>query len=459
MKDLRKTKIICTIGPASESEETLRQLVDAGMNCARLNCSHGNPEEWGERIATLKKVRKQMGVPLAILLDTKGPEFRVGRFKNKSVTIKRGDKFTFTTKEVEGDETIVSVTYDKLNKDLEPGDIILAADGLVKLEVESIKGHKIHCKTLLGGTISNHKSLNFPGKNLSLKFLSDNDKRDLLFAIEQGVDYIAFSFVSTAEDIISAKEFLEENGGGDISIIAKIENQVGIDNLEEIAKHVDGIMVARGDLGVEIDYDKLPTVQKSIIRKCNKLGKLAVTATEMLESMVEHSRPTRAEISDVANAVYDGTSAIMLSAETAAGKYPVEAVTAMAKIAKSTEKQIPYEKILKNRETVQKGRTVDAIAYATCTIAVDVEAKGIVNLTASGFTSELISNFRPSVNVCAVTVAPKEFYKLALYWGINPVCVLEFRELSNLELLSITKKRAAETLGLDLGDKFVLNSG
>ncbi|MDO5427102.1 MAG: pyruvate kinase [Coriobacteriia bacterium] len=459
MKKLRKTKIICTMGPASSSEDMIKKLIGAGMNCARINCSHGSAKDRQPVIATLKKVRKELDYPLAILMDTKGPEFRLKTFKDDKVTVEDGAKFTFTTDDVEGDKTKVSVTYEKLCDDLEKGDIILVNDGLVKFEVEKVTDHNVHCKTIIGGELSNNKSMNFPGKDLSVEFLSETDKQDLLHAIKNDVDYVACSFVSNAEDMKSIRDFMYDNGGSKISLIAKIENQSGINNLDEICKYCDGIMVARGDLGVEIDYDKLPIVQKEIIRSCLKKGKLAITSTEMLESMIEHARPTRAEISDVANAVYDGTAAVMLSGETAVGKYPVEAVEAMAKIAFSAEKAIPYEELIKYRATVVEGRTVDAIAKATCTVAIDVEAKSIVNISASGFTSELISNFRPPMYIITITSNKKEFYKLALYWGVSPLYGTYKDEYSSLDILNIAKTCANKILDLEDGDKFVLNSG
>lgn len=459
MRKIRKTKIICTIGPASESEEIIKDLIGAGMNCARINCSHGCSKDRQPVIAKLKKIRKELNVPLAILLDTKGPEFRIKSFASSSVEVKDGAAFTFTTQDVQGNENQVSVTYEKLCQDLEVGDIILVNDGLVKLEVVNINEPNVECKVLIGGKLSNNKSMNFPGKDLSLEFLSETDKQDLLFAIKNNLDYIACSFVSNAQDISCVRKFLDDNGGKSISLIAKIENQSGINNLEEIAKNCDGVMVARGDLGVEIDYDKLPIVQKKIIYDCIHMGKLAITSTEMLESMINNPRPTRAEISDVANAVYDGTAAVMLSGETAAGKYPVESVEAMNKIIISAEDAIPYKKLLALREVVVEGRTVDAIAKATCEIASNVDAKAIVNLTASGFTSELISNFKPHVNVCSVTIMEKEFYKLGLYWGISPVFYDGDRDKSNLEIIELARQYAIDTLGLEDGDKYVLNAG
>ncbi|MCQ2382966.1 MAG: pyruvate kinase [Clostridia bacterium] len=393
----------------------IEKLIKAGMNCARLNCSHGTPSDRQPVVAKLKKVRNKLGAPVAILIDTKGPEFRIKTFKDGFAEVKDGDSFTFTTNDVEGDNTQVSLNCGEICSSFEPGDIILANDGLVKFEVVEANDKNIDCKVLIGGKISNNKSLNFPGKVVHQKYLSKTDELDLRFAIKNGLDYVACSFVSNKEDIKSVREFLNANGGSQISLIAKIENQSGIDNVEEISEYCDGIMVARGDLGVEIDYDVLPFIQKQIIHKCIKLGKLGITSTEMLESMITNPRPSRAETSDVANAVYDGSACLMLSGETAMGKYPVESVEAMSNIAIATERNVPYTDFIKRRTLVCPGRTVDAIAHATCTIAVDVKAKGIVNLTASGFTSEIISNFRPHVNVCSITLADHEFYKLSLY--------------------------------------------
>lgn len=459
MKVLRKTKIICTIGPATSSEDKIRELIDAGMNCARINCSHGSCSDRMPVVSILRKVRKELNYPLALLLDTKGPEFRIKTFENESIELADGDDFIFTTEDVEGNQERVSVTYKNLCEEINPGDIILVNDGLVKFEVVSVDSPNVKCKTIIGGTLSNNKSMNFPGKDLKLDFLSETDKRDLLFAIENKFNYIACSFVSNADDIRSAREFLDNNGGRDIYLIAKIENQSGVDNLEEICKYCNGIMVARGDLGVEVDYDKLPSIQKSIIRKCQKLGKLAVTSTEMLESMVHNPRPTRAEISDVANAVYDGTSAIMLSGETAAGKYPIESCKTMAKIAFTTEKNINYKNLLSRRKPVKKERTVDAIALATCSIAVDVDAKAIINLTASGFTSEMISNYRPHVDVLTITTDKEESFKLALYFAVNPLYFPKNEDMAYLDVLNLIKSNVAEHLDAKEGEKFVVNDG
>ena len=337
---MRKTKIICTIGPACENEETLTQMCLAGMNVARLNFSHGSHEEHQRKIDLIKKVREKLELPIAIMLDTKGPEYRIKTFANKRVTLADGDEFTFTTDDVEGDETRVSVTYKGLIQDLSVGDTIMVNNGLVIFQVERLEGSNAHCRVVNGGELSDRKSMNFPNRVLTHEFLSEQDKTDLLFGIANEVDFVAASFVSTQKDMEDLRNFLDENGGKDIDIIAKIENRSGVDNVEGICKIADGVMVARGDLGVEIPFVEVPAIQKFLINKCRLLGKRVITATEMLESMIHNPRPTRAEISDVANAVYDGSSAVMLSGETAAGKFPVAAVKNMAEIAEYTEKHI-----------------------------------------------------------------------------------------------------------------------
>ncbi len=340
---MRKTKIVCTIGPASQDEETLTKMCLAGMNVARINFSHGTHEEHREKIETIKRVREKLDMPIAIMLDTKGPEYRIKTFEKGRIILREGDPFTLTVDDVVGDETRVSVNYQGLVNDLEPGDRVLLCNGLLALDVENIEGHDIHCRVVVGGELSDRKSMSFPNKVLRQVYLSEQDKKDMLFGIENDVDYIACSFVSVRQDLLDVHEFLNANGGERISLIAKIENQSGIDNIEDICTECEGIMIGRGDMGVEIPYEELPAIQKQLITKCRMIGKRVITATEMLESMIYNVRPTRAEISDVANAVYDGTSAVMLSGETAAGKYPVEAVTAMAKIAENTEKNNDYK--------------------------------------------------------------------------------------------------------------------
>ena len=333
---MRKTKIIGTIGPASESPDVFRMMCQQGLNVARLNFSHGTHEEHQKKIDMIKAVREELNLPIAIMLDTKGPEYRIRTFREGSVTLSDGDEFTFTTREVEGDERIVSVNYKGLAEDLEPGDRILVNNGLVIFEVRKIEGTEIHCSVLVGGVLSDRKSMSFPGKVLHQIYLSEQDKEDLIFGIQNDVDFVAASFVSCKQDMIDLKNFLKDNGGENIDVIAKIENQSGVDNIDEICSVCEGIMVARGDLGVEVPFTELPSIQKYLIEKCRMLGKRVITATEMLESMIYNPRPTRAEISDVANAVYDGSSAIMLSGESAAGKYPVEAVRVMGEIAEET---------------------------------------------------------------------------------------------------------------------------
>ncbi|MBQ2389487.1 MAG: pyruvate kinase, partial [Clostridia bacterium] len=361
---MRKTKIVCTIGPASESEETLIGLCKAGMNVARLNFSHNTHEDHKRRIDLIKKVRQDLNLPIAIMLDTKGPEYRIKTFENGRVILNDGDSFTFTTENIIGNEKRVSVSYEKLTNDLSAGDTILLNNGLLSFKVTEVEGKNIHTTVVCGGELSDRKSMSFPGKVMKQKYLSDQDKEDIRFGIENGVDFIACSFVSNKQDLIDVHDFLETLGANEIELIAKIENQSGFDNIEEICKHCDGIMVARGDMGVEIAYEMLPAIQKKLITKCRMLGKRVITATEMLESMIHNPRPTRAEISDVANAVYDGTSAIMLSGETAAGKYPVQAVESMAKIAETTERNINYKKRFHNAE-FETRNTVDAISHAT----------------------------------------------------------------------------------------------
>lgn len=453
---MRKTKIICTIGPASDAEETLTAMAKAGMNVARLNFSHGTHEEHLERINRIKKVRSDLGLPIAIMLDTKGPEYRIGVFEDHSVTLAEGQEFTFTTDDIVGNDQIVSVNYKGFADDLEPGDRILVNNGLVICEVTSVEGPNVRTIVRAGGKLSDRKSMNFPGKLLKNKFLSDQDKKDLLFGIENGVDYVAASFVSTKQDALDMRGFLDENGGKDIDIIAKIENRSGIANVQEISEVVDGIMVARGDLGVEIPYMEVPAVQKKIISKCRLLGKRVIIATEMLESMIEKVRPTRAEISDVANAVYDGASAIMLSGESAAGKYPVEAVKTMSEVAEYTEKNIHYEKRFRNTEFITRSN-LDAISHAACSMAIDVGAKAIVVSSLSGITARMVSRFRCPIPIIGMTTSERTFYKLALSWGVTPLLCEEFESLD--VLLYHATQQAASLLDLSDGDTVVLTGG
>lgn len=453
---MRKTKIICTIGPASENEETLKKMCLAGMNVARLNFSHGTHEEQQKKIDLIKKVRTELNLPIAILLDTKGPEYRIRTFKDGKVHVNAGDKFTFTVDEVEGDEKRVSVNYKGLVKDLSAGDKILVNNGLVVFEVEELKGSNANCVCLVGGDLSNRKSMSFPNKVMTGPFLSDADKQDLLFGIQNGVDFVAASFVSNKQNVLDMRAFLDENGGADIEIIAKIENQSGVDNAEEILEACGGLMVARGDLGVEVPFVELPAIQKRLIHKCRLLGKRVVTATEMLESMIQNPRPTRAEISDVANAVYDGTSAIMLSGESAAGKYPVEAVATMAQIAERTEQHTSYrERFYKTEFKIRNN--LDAISHATCAMAIDVDAKGIVVCSVSGKTAGMVSRYRCPTDIVGMTTNEKVWRRLNLSWGVTPVLADEYSSMDVMFYNGLAN--AKKYLGLKEGDAVVLTGG
>ncbi len=453
---MRKTKIVCTIGPASSDEKTFAAMCRAGMNVARLNFSHGTYEQHAERIAMIKKVRKELGMPIAIMLDTKGPEFRIKTFKNGSVTVPDGASFTFTVDEVEGDEQRVSVSYKGLVNELEPGDRILVNDGMVAFRVEEIKDADIICRAEIGGVLSDRKSMSFPNKTLKQPYLSAQDKEDILFGMKHGVDFIACSFVSCRQDLLDVRKFIRANGHGCTDLIAKIENQAGVDNIEEICKESDGIMVARGDMGVEIPFEELPAVQKRIITTCRKLGKRTITATEMLESMIHNPRPTRAEISDVANAVYDGTSAIMLSGETAAGKYPVRTVETMARIAEKTEQNISYAKRFHNNEFYIKN-PVDAISHATCGMAMDLNAKAIVVCSLSGMTARMVSRYRCPIDIVGLTANEQTWRKLALSWGVTPVMGTLVTNLG--DLFEEAKEEAKKVFGLEPGDTLVVTGG
>ena len=453
---MRKTKIICTIGPASEAPETLSAMMEAGMNVARINFSHGTHAEHAEKIANIKKVRERLDKPVAIMLDTKGPEYRIKTFRDGKITLREGERFTLCVDDVVGDETRGSVNYAGLAEDLEPGNRVLLANGLLALDVEEIEGGEIHCRVAVGGELSDRKSMSFPGKVLNQIYLSDLDKSDLLFGIEHGVDYVACSFVSRKQDLVDVREFLNAHGGSNISLIAKIENQSGIDNIEQICEACEGIMIGRGDMGVEIPYEELPAVQKKLITACRMIGKRVITATEMLESMIHNARPTRAEISDVANAVYDGTSAVMLSGETAAGEHPVEAVAVMAKIARATEEKIDYAARFRTAEFITHD-TVDAISHAVCGMAIDIGAKAIVVCSLSGKTARMISRFRAPVDILGVTTSEIATRKLALSWGVVPALAEEYT--STDVLFYVATQLAREKLGLRPGDKIVITGG
>lgn len=453
---MRKTKIVCTLGPACSDEATVTAMCRAGMNVARLNFSHNTHEDHKKRIDLVKKVREKLGLPIALMLDTKGPEYRIKTFKNGKITLNEGDSFTFTADEIEGDEKRVSINYKGLPHDLNKGDIILLNNGLMSFRVASTTDTEVNCTVLVGGVLSDRKSMSFPNKTLKQKYLSEQDKEDIAFGIKEGVDFIACSFVSCKQDLLDVKNFLAEIGAKETELIAKIENRSGVDNIEEISEECAGIMVARGDMGVEIPFEELPAIQKKIITKCRMLGKRVITATEMLESMITNARPTRAEISDVANAVYDGTSAIMLSGETAAGKYPVLAVETMARIAENTEKNIHYKKRFLSAEFKIKN-TVDAISHATCGMAIDIGAKAIAVCSLSGMTARMVSRFRPPVDIIGLTTDVKTWHKLSLSWGVIPVMCENYP--STDVLFYSAQKLTKETLKLEDGDKIVITGG
>jgi len=453
---MRKTKIICTIGPASANEKTLTAMCHAGMNVARLNFSHGTHEGHKEVIELINDVREKLNLPIAIMLDTKGPEFRIKCFENGRITLRDGDKFTFTTDDVIGNEKIVSVSYKNLTEDLAAGDRILVNNGLVIFEVDEIAGSNINCTVIAGGEMSDRKSMNFPNKTLHQEYLGEQDKADLLFGIENDVDFVAASFVSCEDDIRAVRDFLDANGGEDIDVIAKIENRAGVDNIDEICNVADGIMVARGDLGVEIPFIEVPSVQKYLIKKCRLLGKRVITATEMLESMIHNPRPTRAEISDVANAVYDGSSAVMLSGETAAGKYPVEAVKNMAEISEFTERGIDYKSWFHSTDFKIRNN-LDAVSHATCAMAVDVKAKCIVVSSKSGQTARMVSRFRSPCDIVGMTTTEKAWRKLNMSWGVTPTLVEEFNSTEVVYYHAMIQ--AKKIMKLNKGDNVVLTGG
>ena len=453
---MRKTKLICTIGPSCEDIEVLSEMCKAGMNVARLNFSHGTHEEHQKKIDLIKEAREKLGLPIAIMLDTKGPEYRIKTFENGKVNLQSGDYFTFTTEDIIGNQERVAVNYDKLMENLEVGDTILVNNGLVIFKVVELDAVSAKCEVVVGGELSNRKSMNFPNKVMKQCFLSEQDKDDLLFGIQNEVDFVAASFVSNKENINDMRQFLNENGGRDIDIIAKIENRSGVDHIEEICEIADGVMVARGDLGVEIPAIEVPSIQKYLISKCRMLGKRVITATEMLESMIHNPRPTRAELSDVANAVYDGTSAVMLSGETASGKYPVAAVQMMVETVEFTEKNIDYAKRFNTTEfTIQNN--LDAVSHSTCAMAVDVKAKCIIVNSLTGHTARMVSRFRCPVDIIGMTTSEKGWRKLNMSWGVTPVLCGKYQSME--EMFDNSLKRAREVFGLAEGDNVVLTGG
>ena len=453
---MKKTKIICTMGPACENEAVLEKMILAGMNVARFNFSHGEHADHKKRMEMLKRVREKLGVPVAMLLDTKGPEYRIGTFENQKVMLADGDKFIFTTEDCIGNGERVSVSYKNLPGELAVGDTILLNNGLLEFRVTATTETEIFTEVVIGGELSDRKSMSFPGKMLHQEYLSERDKEDILFGIENDVDFIACSFVSVVEDVQKIRDFVRAHGGEKIDLIAKIENRSGVDNIEAIIDASDGIMVARGDMGVEIPYEQLPAIQKHMITTCRYRGKRVITATEMLESMITKPRPTRAEISDVANAVYDGTSAVMLSGETAAGLYPVEAVKAMAKIVEQTEKDRDYIHRFRTSE-FKIANEIDALSHAACELSIDLDAKLMVVCSRSGKTARMVSRFRSPKIIIGLTTDEKAWRQLALSWAVYPVMSEEFQ---STDVLFYHATRVAKETGLaGSGDAIVITGG
>lgn len=454
---MRKTKIICTLGPATDNDEVLKELVESGMDVARFNFSHGDHEIHKKRMAKIKELREASGKPLATMLDTKGPEVRVCSFKDGKVNLKNGNMFTLTTRKVEGNEDIVQVTFADLPKDVSVGTTILIDDGLIELKVVELNDTDIKCEVINGGIVSNSKGVNIPNVDLSMPYLSDRDKDDLLFGIQQGFDFIAASFVRTAGDVLQIRRFLEENNCYSINIIAKIENAQGVEHIDEIIQVSDGIMVARGDMGVEIPNEEVPVIQKMIIKKVYNAGKQVITATQMLDSMMKNPRPTRAETADVANAIYDGTSAIMLSGETAAGLFPAESLKTMVRIAVRTEKDIDYRKRFLALERKANPDVTDAISHATCTTAHDLNAKAVVTVTKSGRTARMVSKYRPACDIMACTTYENVCRQLNLSWGVTPILIKE--EQDTFELFDNAVKEIENMGYIKTDDLVVITAG
>lgn len=454
---MRKTKIVCTLGPATDDPNILRKLMENGMNVARLNFSHGTHEDQQKRIDVFKQLRDELGLPIALLLDTKGPEIRLGTFEKGSENLVGGQVFTLTTREIVGNNEIVSVTYDSLHKDVRIGDKILIDDGLIELFVREVDGRDIKCEVLNGGKISNHKGVNVPGVSIKLPYISEKDIEDIRFGIRNDFDFIAASFIRTAHDVWEIRKIVEQNGGSDIQIIAKIENSEGVTNIEDILRFSDGIMVARGDMGVEIPLEELPHIQKMLIEKCYKAGKPVITATQMLDSMIRNPRPTRAETTDIANAIYDGTSAIMLSGETSIGKYPVESLITMARIAVRTEHSIDYRKRFALSRFHLQPNVTNAISHATCTTAHDLGATAIISVTNSGNTARMVSKFRPDCPIIATTTSAKVCRQLALSWGVSPL-LAEMKTTTD-DLFEHAVEKALESGIVKNGDLVVITAG
>ncbi len=453
---IRKTKIVCTIGPASQETDTLEKFLVNGMNVARLNFSHGTYEEHRSRIASIRQASKNTGIPVAIMLDTKGPEIRVGFFKNGRIKLSEGNEFVLTTRQITGTEKEASVNYEKLPEDVKVGNQVLLDDGLISLRVKKVEGTEIICEVENGGELSDRKKVNIPGVNVNLPGLTEKDIDDIRLGIEEDVDIIAASFIRNAEDVINIRRVLERYDS-EINIISKIENRQGVENLDEIIRVSDGIMVARGDLGVEIPAEEVPIVQKKLISRCNTAGKPVITATQMLESMIRNPRPTRAEASDVANAIYDGTDAIMLSAETATGKYPVEAVQTMSRIAVRIEESLDWEEFSKKRASTVAKSTTEAISYATCASAHSLGAAAIITATKSGSTARMVSKYSPKVPIVAVTPNQKTRQQLLLVKGVYPLISPESETTDGM--ITIAVDTAVQAGYVKNGELVVITAG
>ena len=455
---MRKTKIVCTLGPASTDEATMRKMLEAGMNVARLNFSHGSHEGHKETIEKFRRVRDELGIPAAVLLDTKGPEIRTGNFLNGEEILVDGQRFVLTTEPCEGTKDKVSVTYKNLPKEVGKGNLVLINDGKIVIKVEETTETEVVGTVVHGGKISNHKGINLPNVDLTMPYISPQDRADIIFGIENNVDYIAASFVRTANDVLAIREILEEKGNKEIKIIAKIESTQGIDNFEEILDVADGIMVARGDMGVEVAYEMLPGIQKRFIRRCVQSGKIVITATQMLESMTTSPMPTRAEITDVANAVFDGTTAVMLSGETAAGKYPVEAVETMSKIAQQAEEDLlrmPARNMVWHEMDAMD--VTNAVGHAACTLAKDIKAEVLMAITKTGYTARRMSKFRPQTPIIGATPYEKTYHQLALIWGVIP---LKVEYSTDIEVLfEDCAVKAKQTEHIKSGDHMVISAG
>ena len=457
MTALRKTKIVCTLGPATEDDAILRAMIQAGMNVARLNFSHGTYEGHAQNIRRIRALSAELHTPVGIMLDTKGPEIRLKTFRDHRVTLQKGQLFTLCTGDVEGDAEHVSITYADLPADVQPGTTILIDDGLVGLTVEAVSKTEIQCRVNNGGVISDRKGINVPDANLSMPFISRKDREDILFGIQENVDFIAASFTRTEEDILAIRKLLTDNGGKGLSIIAKIENMQGVQNIDSILAVSDGVMVARGDLGVEIPLEQIPIIQKMIIRKAYSRGRQIITATQMLDSMIKNPRPTRAEATDVANAIYDGTGAIMLSGETAAGLYPVEAVRTMARIAQVAEASIDYVQRFRDSVPRPSANITNAISHACCTSAQDLNATAIVTVTKTGFTAKMLSRFRPGCPIIACAPVERVVRQLCLSWGITPLLIEEVTDTDELFERAVDAGIDAELLHKD--DLIVMTAG